>query len=300
MDILRGKKEDYRLTGLIGKGGMCQVYDAVPLCGGEECAVKIIRSDRGEDFMEKARMLFENEKLILKRLTDSGVIGVPGFIDEGDGFMVMEKVQGTVLQKFMTKRNKDDSSRRALELLLRLSKVLTGLHELDPPVIHMDIKPSNVMITASGEVYLIDFGSAVTLYGYASGKEREQVPGTGTIRFAAPEQYGNIFVRDIRTDIYQFGRLAEAVAASMVTDRYLKSALTDIICRCTMAKAAERYPCMRDVSSDIRSLMGNSRRNRLKFTLKELLHGSNIRKPCLNDEDSFFIDIVMTCDSINF
>ena len=78
--------------------------------------------------------------------------------------------------------------------------VLSKLGEMNPPVIHRDIKPDNIMIDRDRKVYLVDFNISRELDGT---KVRDTV-AMGTRGFAAPEQYG-FSESDIRTDFYSLG-----------------------------------------------------------------------------------------------
>lgn len=89
-----------------------------------------------------------------------------------------------------------------MEFVLQLLDVLSYLHNLDPPVIYRDLKPSNIMITPEHEVRLIDFGIARSYKTHLA----EDTVKLGTAGFAAPEQYGS-GQTDARSDLYGLGAL---------------------------------------------------------------------------------------------
>src|SRR6266446_6095413 len=92
--------------------------------------------------------------------------------------------------------------REVLEIGMQLCEVLDYLHTREPPIIFRDLKPANVMRTASGHLYLIDFGIARQ---FKPGQTRDTSP-LGSPGYAAPEQYGRAQTTP-QADIYSLGAL---------------------------------------------------------------------------------------------
>ena len=142
-----------------------------------------------------------NESAILKKLAYEGL---PTFVDEyqNEDFVciVREFIEGTPLDQYMAGRSL--SPVRAATLCEKLCDILTYLHTQEPPIIHRDIKPQNVIVKRNGDIALIDFDIART---YQNDAERDtQFIGTRT--YAPPEQYG-FAQTDCRADIYSLGVL---------------------------------------------------------------------------------------------
>ena len=91
-----------------------------------------------------------------------------------------------------------------IDILTQICDGLEFLHKADPPIIHRDIKASNIMVTDDGIVKIIDYDAAKI---YVNGQKRDTVM-IGTQGLAAPEQYG-FAQSDVRTDLYALGKLIE-------------------------------------------------------------------------------------------
>ncbi|MCR5148161.1 MAG: protein kinase [Eubacterium sp.] len=124
-------------------------------------------------------------------------------------------------------------------ILLEICDGLIFLHEAQPPIIHRDIKASNIMITDEGHAMIIDYDAAKL---YISGNEKDTVL-IGTQGIAAPEQYG-FAQSDQRTDIYAFGKLIEKVLPES------EQAL-HIVEKATRFKPSERYKDVRTMRAEL-------------------------------------------------
>lgn len=130
---------------------------------------------------------------------------------------------------------------QVLAIALQLCDILDYLHTQNPPVIHRDIKPQNVILAGDGSVQLIDFGIARKFSVGAPADTRSY----GTQYYAAPEQYG-FAQTDPRSDIYSLGvllcwlltgRVDVREALDVATDRRL----AEVIRKCTAFSPADRY-----------------------------------------------------------
>lgn len=194
-DLLAGR---YRIERIIGQGGMSRVYLAEDLkLPGKTWAVKECLSVPGEpvSVAKEVKLLITLNHHRLPRIVD--------FIDpdrDGYSYIVMDYIQGVPLDRFIRQRE----GRLPLELLVRfglqIAEGLRYLHRHEPPVIHRDVKPANLLVDDKGELRFVDFGIART---FSDGKTEDTVL-LGTIGFAAPEQYGDR-QSDARTDLYSLG-----------------------------------------------------------------------------------------------
>lgn len=110
-------------------------------------------------------------------------------------YIVEEYVDGISFDEYI-----GGSEDRMISLIVQLCDILSRLHSLNPPIIHRDIKPDNILISRSGQVMLTDFNISRP---YTGGAARDTF-AMGTFEFAAPEQYG-FRESDARTDLYGLG-----------------------------------------------------------------------------------------------
>lgn len=144
------------------------------------------------------------------------------------------------------------------EIGLGLCRILRCLHSQDPPVIHRDIKPQNVVLTEEGEVYLIDFGISRRYDRTAAA----DTVISGTQDFAPPEQYG-FSQTDCRSDIFSLGVLLYWLTTGLTKVGPVKAGRLDrCIRRCTAFDPKDRY---RDVEAVERALRGAGRRPRRRW-----------------------------------
>ncbi|WP_433612658.1 protein kinase domain-containing protein [Dactylosporangium sp. CA-139114] len=203
--LLNGR---YELRSVIGRGGMADVWLAVDGRLDRPVAVKILHGDGGADPSLPER--FEREAHTAARLSHPSIVAVYDFgVDDGTPYLVMELVQGHSLADELAAGPLDP--RRAAHIAERVCDALEAAHTAG--VVHRDVKPANILISAEGEVKVCDFG-------IASITDRAQTaltaPATviGTSSYMAPEQVLGEPV-DARTDLYALG----CVLYTMLTGR---------------------------------------------------------------------------------
>jgi hypothetical protein len=216
-------KNRYRIVRLVGGGGMAWVYqvEELPPGSGKLWALKELRPQT-EDRTEQAvaHDLFEQEAKLLRALDQVNIPRIADFFEQnGRACLVMEFVWGESLEKRLNATNAPLLETDVLKWAIQLCDALTYLHTRQPPIIFRDMKPSNVMVTNSGLVKLIDFGIART---YKVGKKRDTV-AMGSENYAAPEQWGE-GQTDARSDIYALGATMYHLLANMApTPAFLPS-----------------------------------------------------------------------------
>ena len=228
--ILRSR---YRVLELVGQGGMGAVYKAEDLrLEGRICAVKevvpqLMRDPRA---IEEMRQQFYQEASVLARLDHPNLPKVSDyFTEEGREYLVMDFVPGKDLKTLVDEaraRGEFLDEETVLSWARQLCSALQYLHEQDPPVLHRDVKPSNIKLTPSGAVKLVDFGLVKVLYS-----DEEQtitvIQGRGTLQYTPLEQYGGgPGFTDVRSDIYSLGatlyHLLTGHAPADAKQRFLK------------------------------------------------------------------------------
>lgn len=151
----------YRLSAVLGKGGMGTVWRAEDEILGRTVAVKELRFSTGVDEDEKRRLITRTlrEAKAIARIRSGGAVTVYDVVDEdARPWIVMELIEGPSLAEFV-RENGPLTPRRAAEVGLAVLDVLRAAHRQG--ILHRDVKPSNVLIAGtSGRVVLTDFGIA--------------------------------------------------------------------------------------------------------------------------------------------
>jgi eukaryotic-like serine/threonine-protein kinase len=206
----------YRLTHLIGSGGMGEVYLAEHQMMKRPVAIKVIRPNRANDPSALAR--FEREVRATSRLSHWNTIEIFDYGRTADGtfYYVMEYLPGLSIAE-LVERHGPLAPERAVYLLQQTCDALGEAHAIG--LIHRDIKPGNLFAAQRGGHYdvakVLDFGLAKRMI---STTESIQLTGEGSITgsplFMAPEQATG-GESDARSDIYSLG----AVAYFMLTGR---------------------------------------------------------------------------------
>jgi serine/threonine-protein kinase len=207
----------YRLTQLIGAGGMGEVYLAEHQMMKRPVAIKVIRPNRATDPSALAR--FEREVRATSRLSHWNTIEIFDYGRTADGtfYYVMEYLPGLSIAD-LVERHGPLPPERVVYLLQQTCDALGEAHSLG--LIHRDIKPGNIFAAQRGGHYdvakLLDFGLAKPMF---STTESVQLTGEGSITgsplFMPPEQATGEGEPDARSDIYSLG----AVAYCMLTGR---------------------------------------------------------------------------------
>jgi serine/threonine-protein kinase len=187
--------ERYRIVGLLGRGGMGEVYRADDLKLGQPVALKFLPENLLDDGAALAR--FHREVRTARQITHRNVCRVYdiGEVD-GEHFLSMEFVRGEDLASLLRRIGRLPSD-KAVEIARQLCAGLAAAHDIG--VLHRDLKPANIMIDAQGNVRIMDFGLA--------GLEeelREARAIEGTPEYMSPEQLDG---RELtaQSDIYSLG-----------------------------------------------------------------------------------------------
>ena len=195
----------FRLKMRIGEGGMGVVYRAERTDGVQQSvAIKLISTTVGRAgqarFEREAQLLAQIEHPAVARLVDAGV-------ENGRAWIAMEFVNGLRIDDYC--RVKELSSRDIVGLMGQLAGAVAAAHRM--LVVHNDIKPANVLVTAEGVPKLIDFGISRALQaGVTVGPDGPATVAVGRLfspGFAAPEQIDGRPVT-VATDVFGLGALA--------------------------------------------------------------------------------------------
>jgi hypothetical protein len=192
----------YKLEGVVGRGGLAEVYLARDLRLDRAVAVKILRADLVRDQTFQAR--FRREVQSAVSLKSPSIVAV---YDSGEDmstgvpvpFIVMEYVDGKTVRELL-----NDGHRllpeRILEIISGVLRALEYSHRAE--IVHRDIRPENVMVTRNGDVKVMDFVARVMSDAQATAK----AGSNGTVQYLSPEQARGESV-DARSDLYSTGCL---------------------------------------------------------------------------------------------
>lgn len=223
---IRGLPQRYRLDGKLGRGGQGETLAATDTKTGDPVVVKVFRLAGSAAW--KRFELFERECAVLRSLRHPSI---PAYIehggdeDSGTFYLVMQRAPGETLQAQIDRgrRYTDAELDAVLEGLL---DALAYLHSLNPPVIHRDLKPGNVVLGEDGRVWLVDFGSVRDVL-----VDTRQSTVVGTYGYMAPEQLRG--QSSPASDLYGLGATLAAAAtgadAAKLPAKGLDVDLSDVI-----------------------------------------------------------------------
>ena len=224
--VLAGR---YRVLGLLGSGGMGEVYKAFDLILNQSVALKFLTQKKSD---EAALARFRNEVRIARQVSHPNVCRVYdiGFVD-GLHFLSMEYLDGEDLASLLRRIGRLPAD-KATEFTRKICAGLSAAH--DRGVLHRDLKPANIMVDLRGHVRITDFGLAALAEEIALGDIR-----SGTPAYMSPEQKSGKEVT-ARSDIYSLGlvihemftgkRPSSQTASELVKD--LDPAVDRLIRRC--------------------------------------------------------------------
>src|SRR2546427_1321976 len=192
--VLSGR---YELGGVLGTGGMAEVYVGTDRVLGRRIAVKILADRFARDGSFVAR--FRREAQSAAALNHPNVVSVfDTGSDDGTHFIVMEYVQGKTLSEVL-REGSALMPERAVEITEGVAEALAFAHRAG--IVHRDVKPGNIMLTPTGDVKVMDFGIARAT---TSESLTQTATVLGTATYFSPEQAQGEKV-DARSDIYSLG-----------------------------------------------------------------------------------------------
>lgn len=194
----------YRLLSELGRGGMGAVYLAERADGAYEhkVAVKVLQESI---FTPGLAERFYQERQILARLSHPGIARLldGGVTPDGRPYLVLEYVDGIAIDLFCTQNALD--TRAIIRLFLCVTEVVQSAHQ--QLVLHLDLKPANILITAAGDPRLLDFGIARVFAESEGGTlQAEETMRLLTPRYASPEQLRGEPL-GVASDVFSLGTL---------------------------------------------------------------------------------------------
>ncbi len=261
----------YELHRRLGRGGMAEVFLARDQLLDRPVAVKVLFPEFATDpaFVER----FRREATAAANLNHPNIVGVYDW-GEADGtyFIVMEYVDGRTLSEILRAEGPLHPDRVA-DVGADVAAALGFAHRNG--VVHRDVKPGNVLVTAAGQVKVADFGIARAITANADENLTQVGTVMGTATYFSPEQARGDAV-DPRSDIYSLGCVLyellvgrppfsgdtpvaiayKHVQESPVPPRQLNAelppAIEAIVLKCLAKNPANRYPSAEDLRADLR------------------------------------------------
>ena len=187
----------YELLEHIGSGGMAEVYKAKDLILERLVAVKILNSQYAGDteFVQR----FHREARGAARLSHPNIVGVYDVgEDDGRHYIVMELVEGQTLKNMIAEKGKLDVE-EALHIAKKIAAALEMAHKNN--LVHCDIKPHNILVTANGAVKVADFGIARAV---SSSTLTYNDTVVGSVHYFSPEQAKGTAITP-KSDVYSLG-----------------------------------------------------------------------------------------------
>ena len=274
MDIVGTVFAGYRIEAVVGRGGMGVVYRATQLDLGRTVALKVIAGDLLED--AAARRRFVQESRLAASIEHPHVIPIHS-AGEQDGipYIAMRYVGGDDART-LVRREGPLAPLRAASIVAQVAAALDAAHAAG--LVHRDVKPANVLLTADDHVYLTDFGLTRHVRSIAGGAT---TPGhwVGTLDYVAPEQIRSDSA-DARTDVYALGCLLfylltgsvpfpregdEARLWAHLTERppavpeHVPKAFDAVIARALAKAPDDRYPSAGDLGRAALAAAGGER-----------------------------------------
>ena len=271
----------YRILSLLGAGGMGQVYLAEDTKLDRKVAIKFLSSESIDDSQGNRRLI--REARAAARLDHPNICAIHEVGDEDDrAFIVMQYLEGETLAARIARKPMEP--RDSLDVAVDVADALSEAHSRG--IIHRDIKPQNIMLTARGRAKVMDFGLAkvVTQRSLVESEAATQTLLTeqgmiiGTVPYMSPEQVNGEPV-DARSDIFSFGavlyemvtgehafqgRSAMAILAGVLNQEpkalpaKVPKELAKVILRCLRKAPAERYQTMAEVRGALENLRQES------------------------------------------
>lgn len=214
-------------------------YEEVGFINGREDIVLVRKVETDELYVKK--ILSTYNVSVYRFLADNPVDHMPRILGvyEGKSFLVVieEYIEGELLSDIIAKEVLDIE--RAMDITKKICLILNQLHSFENPIIHRDVKPSNVIVNREREVYLLDFNVAKL---FKEG-EIEDTRLLGTLHYAAPEQLGYGWsASSVKSDVYSLGVLLNVmVTGKFPKEQRIHGVVGNIVIKCVSLEPNDRY-----------------------------------------------------------
>ncbi|MDF2883302.1 MAG: hypothetical protein K0R54_3859 [Clostridiaceae bacterium] len=247
----------YEVIKVLGSGGMGTVYLCKNINLENFWAIKEINKNNGFniDILSEPNML--------KKLNHPGIPRIVDIFYKDDNlYMVEDYIEGQTLKEYVDKKGKLGTD-EICSITLMLCDIIAYLHNMNPPIIYRDLKPSNIMIIPNGKIVLIDFGISKV---DKINKNSDTIV-MGSIGYAAPEQRGAGKCCK-QTDIYGIGMVMYYMVngktaledSELFSDENYNNVnydLKSIIQKCVKRNIKDRYDSVSELQHEITKCLNN-------------------------------------------
>ena len=264
----------YKIIKKIASGGMADIYMGQDQKLNRKVAIKILSSNYAQDRSFVAR--FKREAQILAKLSDENIVQIYDWGQyNGSYFICMEYIEGSSLKEIIERKGLI-APRAAARYAIKICEALEAAHKNN--LIHRDIKPQNILITADNQVKVTDFGIAK----HSLDDATKTLNIIGTANYLSPEQAMGKTI-DHRTDIYSLGivlyemltadlpfrgestievslkHINEAPARPSLMVPGIPPVLEKIVMHCLQKDSSFRYSTVSRLKEDLKSFLNNKK-----------------------------------------
>ena len=285
--LSKGQKinDRYEIIKTIGEGGMANVYLAHDTILDRKVAIKVLRGDLSND--EKFIRRFKREALSVSNLSHPNIVEVYDVGEEdGNYYIVMEYIEGKTLKQLLQKRG----ALTLTEVIDIMSQLTDGLaHAHEAYIIHIDIKPQNIMIEDNGRIKITDFGIAMALNSTQLTQTNSVM---GSVHYLPPEQ-ANGKGATVKSDIYSLGilmyelltgsvpfkgdtaveialkHMKEKIPSVRKQNPTIPQSVENIILKATAKNPKNRYDSVREMHADLETALEKDNEKRLVYEYPE-------------------------------
>ncbi|GAA5034377.1 hypothetical protein GCM10011506_27640 [Marivirga lumbricoides] len=248
----------YKIQSLLDKGGMGQVYLAHRNDGQYEQKVAI-KCFSNPELKHQYLQNFRQEQQFLASLNHPNIVHIldAGLTEQGIAYIIMDYVEGLSIDKYFEQN--PQTSKEKLLVFLKVCETIQFAHS--QLILHLDIKPNNILIKKEGDIKLLDFGIAQKVGHLSQGSSFIATPG-----YASPEQLQQKNI-SVTSDIYQLGILLHIILTNKMPFKKDEEAiesrkpeidwkkidpeLISIIERCLKDKPEARYQSVNQLISEV-------------------------------------------------
>jgi predicted Ser/Thr protein kinase len=253
------KNGQLRIVRQLAFGGLSAIYlaqqDGLDLVVLKEAVVPPGANDA---VRKQAELMLDREARTLAKLEHPFIARVMDhFVEDDRHYLILQYINGPDLRQYV-RENGPLNEKQTLIWALKIAEILLYLHQQEPPVIHRDLTPDNLVLSKD-EIFLIDFGAANQFVGAATGTV------VGKQAYIPPEQLRGKSV--LQSDIYALGgtiyyfltgkdplALAEASPKELL-DGAVSEALDRIVRKCTQYELEDRYQNVAEIIVDLKQLL---------------------------------------------
>jgi serine/threonine-protein kinase len=270
----------YKISKMIGQGGMAKVYLARDLILDRDVAVKLMAYDFHND--EDSIRRFKREALSTTELVHPNIVNIYDVEEADNPYIVMEYVEGKDLKKYIHDHH-PIPYKKSLAIMQQILEAVEYAHSNG--IIHRDLKPQNILIDHDGNVKITDFGIAVALSQNSITQTNSLL---GSVHYLSPEQArGSMATK--QSDIYSLGILLYELLTGDVPfdgesavsialkhfqnplpslkqiDHRIPQPLENVVLKATAKDANQRYESVAEMKEDLRTSLSPERSGEPRF-----------------------------------